>query len=195
MEMMSRHTSSLLAEERIRPLKRIEYDKLAADGFFEHERVELLFGMVVEMPPIDPAHNESVSRIGERLSQQLGQRALVRTQSSFAASEVSEPEPDVFVVPRRDYWTEHPDRAFLIVEIARTSLADDRGPKALLYGLAHVHEYWVIDHVHGVVEVHRDRVDGGWRSITVHGRGETVAMLAFPDVELAVTDILPPRGT
>ena len=163
---MSSPQASLLAEDRIRPLKRVEYDKLAADGFFQDERVELLFGVVVEMAPIDPAHNESVSLLNELLIDRLGERALVRIQCSFAASDVSEPEPDVFVVPRRHYWTEHPDHAFLVIEVSRSSLTRDRGIKSLLYGLAHVDEYWVVDHPNGVVRIHRDWLDGTWQSPT-----------------------------
>lgn len=42
-----------------RPLKRVEYDRLVAEGYFDDEKVELLFGMVVPMVPIDPAHDTS----------------------------------------------------------------------------------------------------------------------------------------
>src|SRR5688572_15433150 len=101
--------------EQIRPLKRVEFDKLAAEGFFDEEQVELLFGMVVAMAPIDPEHNESVDMVFKQLYEHIGKRARVRTQSSFAASEDSEPLPDVFVVPNDDYWHKHPDHSYLIV--------------------------------------------------------------------------------
>lgn len=192
MEMLSPH-AALLANERIRPLKRVEYDKLAADGCFADERVELLFGTVVEMTPIDPAHAESVYCVRRQLEHRVRDRAKVLSRSPFAASDDSEPEPDVFVVPNGTYWQAHPDVAFLIVEVARTSRDRDRGPKALLYGLSQVDEYWVVDHVEGVVEVYRDRHAGTWRQQTRHGRGDTLTMLRFPDVQLAVVDLLPPE--
>ena len=43
-----------------------------------------------------------------------------------------------------------------------------------------------------VVEIHRDRHEGSWRSKSTHARGETIAMKAFPDVIVAVAEILPP---
>jgi Uma2 family endonuclease len=193
MEMLSPHTE-LIPRTSIRPLKRVEYDKLVADGFFQDEKVELLFGMVVEMTPIDPAHSESTYRVGEAIRRRIGDRARVHTKNPFAASDISEPEPDVLVVPNADYWREHPSRALLVVEVARPSLRQDKGPKALLYGLSDVEEYWIIDHVHGVVEVYRDPHEGEWRSKSTHQRGDTIAMLAFPDVQIAVGEILPPPG-
>src|SRR5688572_2321223 len=122
----------------------------------------------------------------------LGDRADVRGQDPFAASDISEPQPDVMVVAKLEYWHAHPAHAYLVVEIARSSLRRDRGPKAVLYGLAEVDEYWIVNHVDGVVEVYRDRHDGEWQHRSTHRRGETISMLAFPDVEIAVAEILPP---
>jgi Uma2 family endonuclease len=184
----------LLAEQPVRPLKRAEYERLASEGYFEAERVELLFGVVVEMTPIDPAHGESTYRVRRYLERALGDRAKVFSQSPFAASDVSEPEPDVFVIPNGDYWNEHPTTAYLVVEVARSSLRRDRGIKAPLYGLSQVDEYWIVNHVDGVVEVYRDRHQGQWRSTSTYERGETIAMLRFPDVSIPVSEILPPSG-
>lgn len=111
----------------------------------------------------------------------------------FAASEWSEPEPDVFVVPPRDYWTAHPDQAYLVVEVSRSSLRRDRGLKAKLYALANVEEYWIVDHAHERIEVLREPRDGVWTVEVIVQRGETITMARFPDVTLAVDDVLPPR--
>jgi Uma2 family endonuclease len=186
------HPASLISIP-IRPLKRAEYDRLAALGCFEHERVELIFGMVVAMSPLDPEHNESVRRLDDMLKNLLRGRAFVSCQSSFAATDDSEPEPDVFVFPPGDYWREHPDRAHLVIEVARSSIKHDRGAKAVLYALSQVDEYWIVDHTSSTVEVYRDRqLDGTWRSVTRHTRGESLSPLAFPDVTIAIDDILPP---
>jgi Uma2 family endonuclease len=103
------------------------------------------------------------------------------------------PFPDLAVVPKARYWQELPERAFLIVEVAESSLRKDKGTKALLYGLAEVDEYWIVNLVDEVVEVFRDRRDGEWRSHVTHYRGETISPLAFPDVGIAVSDVLPPK--
>ena len=192
MEMLS-PDAELLEKDSIRPLRRVEYDRLAAEGFFEEEKVELLFGVVVMMSPRDPAHNMSVYRARRLLEEGIGDRATVLSQSSFAASEDSEPEPDVFVIPNSERsWTEHPARAHLVLEVARTSIERDQGPKSILYGASQVEEYWIVNLPDDVVEVYRDPGRGRWSSKRIYRRGERIAVLAFPDVEIAVDDLLPP---
>ncbi|MBA3460724.1 MAG: Uma2 family endonuclease [Deltaproteobacteria bacterium] len=181
-----------ITNQPLRKLGRVEYEQLVAQGAFRDERVELVFGFVVAMSPIDPSHTHSTHLIHARLQAALGARAAVRCQSPIAATDDSEPEPDVYVTPSGDYWREHPSRAYLVIEVARTSLAYDRTEKALLYGISDVDEYWVVDLVNGLVEVRRERDGGVWRSITSYRRGETIAMLAFPDVTVEVAAILPP---
>lgn len=184
--------SASLIRDPIRPLKRVEYDELVARGHFDDEKVELLFGMVVEMSPIDRAHIESTNRVRRVLELALNDRAKVDSPAVLAASEISEPEPDVMVVPSSTNWEAHPSTAFLVVEVARSSLDRDQRVKTTLYALAHVEEYWIVNHVDGVVEVYRDSREGEWRTKTTHARGEQVSMLRFPDVVVDVTDILPP---
>jgi len=192
METMSSPETIFEAKQPVRPLKRVEYDRLVRDGFFEDERVELLLGLVVPMSPTDPAHSESTYQVVEAIRKAIGARARVREQTQFAASDISEPQSDVMVTPNGPFWDDHASRAFLVVEVARSSLRKDKGPKAVIYGSANVDEYWIVNHIDEVVEVYRDRHDGEWRQRTTHQRGETIAMLAFPDVQIAVSEILPP---
>jgi len=185
---------SIFANQPVRRMTRAEYHRLGDAGFFGEEKVELLFGVVVEMTPIDRAHIASTNALRRLLEHRLGARAVVESPSAFAASDISEPEPDLIVVPPdADSWTQHPSSAYLVIEIARSSLGRDRLIKARLYGMSEVEEYWIINHVDEVIEVYRDRDAGAWRTLTVHGRGERVTMLRFPDVEVAVSDVLPPR--
>jgi hypothetical protein len=98
----------------IRPLRRLEYDKLVEEGFFAKERVELVRGMVVRMTPINEPHDSAVERLLELLVLALHDRARIRCQGSFAASDDSQPEPDLFVRPRDDK-PGRPTRSWLIV--------------------------------------------------------------------------------
>ena len=177
-----------------RPLKRLEYERLAEQGAFDDERVELLFGLVIPVTPPRPEHENSVYRVYRAIEKQVGDRAEVRSNLAFAASEISEPEPDVYVTPNGDYWRANPERALLVIEVARSSLRIDRRVKRKLYALATVDEYWIVNHVDRVVEVHRDPHEGTWRQVSLHHPGETIAMLAFPDVTIAVSEILPPAA-
>jgi Uma2 family endonuclease len=183
-----------IAPERPRALRRAEYEKLAADGAFDEERVELLFGTVVEMSPIGPPHSAWLTDLAERLIAALAERAQVRVQCPLAASDVSEPQPDIAVVPRRSYRDAHPTEAWLIVEVADSSLRKDRGPKARLYAECGVQEYWILNLEERVVEVHRDPVNGQYASLSVHRDDGTIHVQRFPDVAMTARDLVGQRG-
>ena len=179
-----------IAPEVPRPLRRAEYDQLAVSGAFDDERVELLHGVIVRMSPHGPAHDAVIDRLNEMLVRAVGLRGKVRVQSSFNAVGDSEPEPDLAIVPRAEYDDAHPDRAFLIVEVAGSSLRKDRGFKARLYAESGVHEYWVVNLVDRVIEVSSDPAQGVYRSSRIFGKGEHVALSGFADIEVRVDDVL-----
>ncbi|MFN8558787.1 MAG: Uma2 family endonuclease [Dehalococcoidia bacterium] len=109
-------------------------------------------------------------------------------------SPYSEPEPDVAILRFRDdfYRTAKagPADVLLLIEVARSSLDYDRHIKLPLYAAAGIIEVWLVNLVAQVVEVYRDPAPEGYRRHTVHGRGESIALLALPDVAVAVAEIL-----
>jgi len=173
-----------------RPLRRVEYDKLIELGAFQNEKIELLEGVLVPMSPIGPPHSSAVQKLTALLVPALAGRAAVRIQSPFAALELSEPEPDVVVAPPGDYDADHPDRAYLIIEVAESSLSVDRGVKKRLYARCGVPEYWIVNVVDRVVEVHTEPADGTYAKVDRLERGETVRLTGFPDVEIRVADVM-----
>jgi Uma2 family endonuclease len=108
----------------------------------------------------------------------------------LAVSDDSLPEPDVAVVPSGDYDRAHPKTAFLVVEVADSSLNKDRLVKAALYAAGGVEEYWIVDLAAGVIEVHSDPVAERYRRAAPASPGESLRLRAFPDVEIPVGDIL-----
>src|SRR5258706_16480195 len=97
------------------------YAMLRAGILAEDDRVELLDGEIFEMPPIGPEHAETVEDVSDRLSQQLGDRARVRSQNPVHLGQYNEPEPDLAIVRRRPegYRAGHPTPAdiFLVIEV------------------------------------------------------------------------------
>lgn len=174
-----------------RRLRRDEYDRLIELGFFQREHLELVHGILVEMSPIGPRHRLVVDRLTEMLVPRLAGRARVSIQQPLAAWDDSEPEPDVSVLPRGEYGASHPDTALWIVEVADASLDYDRQTKAPLYAGSSVAEYWIVNLVERVVEVYTDPVGGRYTSATRHRPGATIAPRAFPDLSLAVDELLP----
>ena len=178
------------AAEVIRPLRRVEYDQLVSLGAFQDERVELIEGALVAMSPIGPPHDSTVQRLNRLLVLALDGLAGVRCQSAFAAHELSEPEPDLAVVPLGDYDTDHPSKAYLIIEVAESSLAMDRGKKLRLYANCGVPEYWVVNLPERCIEVYTLPSPGEYAHIERYERGQSIRLLAFGDVAFAVSDVV-----
>lgn len=186
------HIDDLLATERLRPLRRVEYDRLAELGFFdEDEKVELLDGVIVRMTPQGIGHAAAIEQLTRLFVLGLDPRARVRVQLAFAASDISEPEPDLAIVPPGDPRLSQPDQALLLVEVGDSSLNKDRRVKARIYAAAGVPEYWFVDVAARAIEVRTEPGEDAYRQLRVARPRETIRLQAFPDVEIAVSDILP----
>jgi len=179
MELQSQHIAGR------RKLTRAEFHRMAELGFFADERVELLYGELFKVT-IGPPHSHLVKVLTKLFIQALGDRADVLVQSPFAASDVSEPEPDLAIVPAGDYRNDHPSTAFLLIEVSDSTLEIDRGKKVPLYAEARVPEYWIVDVEAGAIEVYRQPVGARYESITRYVVRQTVSPAAFPDIKVSV---------
>lgn len=179
-----------LLTERTRPIRREEWERMASIGLFEGERVELLYGAIVQMSPKGTRHESAIERLNELLVTTFKGRARVRVQSSFAASDSSQPEPDLAVVPLADYRDDHPKEAFLLVEVSDSSLPVDRKIKAQLYAEANVPEYWIVNVRDAIIEVHTEIVRGEYTKVIPYRAGSRIALVRFPDVSFAADEIL-----
>jgi len=172
------------------------YFALVAEGVLApDDPVELLEGVVVSMPPEDPPHAAAISKTGEALRAAVGARAAVREQHPLVAGRQSVPEPDIAVVAgnNADYERSHPTTALLVVEVAASSLGQDRLTKAGIYAAAGIPEYWIVNLRDEHVEVlsEPDRHARFFRNRRVVSRGELITLTALPDARVAVSDLLP----
>jgi Uma2 family endonuclease len=138
-----------------------EYHSMAAAGIFgPEERVELIDGEIIQMSPIGPRHAGCVINLTRLLVTRLGDRAVI--------------SPDVL----------------LAVEVADTTARFDRIIKARLYARSRIAEYWLVDVGSARVDIFRTPSGDAYADATQVGRGGTVASLAFPDVVIAVDELL-----
>jgi Uma2 family endonuclease len=193
-------TSIIDAPLKTRRWRRVEYDRLVELGMFEGERLELLDGLLVVREPQKSPHAATVAQAADVLRVAFGAGWHVRVQAPVALDDDSEPEPDAAVVAGtpRDYLSAHPSTPALVVEVADSSLRLDRRLKSLLYARAGLGEYWIVNLVDHVLEVHReperapDERDGWrYRSVTVLRPPDTVTALAAPHARIAIADLLP----
>ncbi|MHB2019525.1 MAG: Uma2 family endonuclease [Candidatus Xenobia bacterium] len=180
---------------------RAEYDRLVELGVLDTaDKVELIEGVIVEKMPQYSAHATSTGLCEDALKQAFCEGYHVRVQMPLAISDWSEPEPDVAVVTgtRRDYSRSHPMTAVLVVEVAESSLSIDRGEKLRGYAAAGIQEYWIVNLVNRVVEVHRQpaphREQPGeytYLEVATLAPGDIISPLGAPHVSIPVADLLP----
>ena len=173
-----------------------EYYRMAEAGILRpDERVELIEGEIVTMAAIGSRHASTVMRLNRLLASELGDRTLVLVQAPVRLSDLSEPEPDVALLRPRsdDYASAHPgpDDVLLIVEVAESTVAFDRGMKLRLYAAAGIPEYWIVDLADDRIEVYQQPGATGYRDVRRYRREDTLRAAAFPNVEMAVAAILP----
>jgi Uma2 family endonuclease len=70
------------------------------------------------------------------------------------------------------------------------SLSYDRRTKLRLYAEQGVPEYWIVDVVARRIEVHREPEAGTFQSTRIFERGESIALLHFPDVTIPVAEVM-----
>jgi Uma2 family endonuclease len=183
-----------------RRFRRAEYDRMVDLGMFDGERLELLDGLLVVREPQGSSHAATIAQVARVLELAFGPGWHARLHSPLALDDESEPEPDVAVVTGapRDYLRAHPSTAALVVEVADSSLRLDRRLKAGLYARAGLADYWIVNLVEGVVEVHRDPQpaadaphDWAYRWMGVLHPAGAVVPLAAPERSIPVADLLP----
>jgi Uma2 family endonuclease len=173
-----------------------ESHRMGAAGILsEDDRVELIEGEIVEMTPIGLRHAGTVDATARIFASRLGEQVIVRVRNPVVpAADRSEIQPDVALLRVRADLYRHahpaPRDVYLIVEIADASVKRDRRVKLPLYARAGVPEVWLVDLNTERVEVHREPSPGGYRSVKAVPRGEVLTAEAFPDVRVAVVDIL-----
>jgi Uma2 family endonuclease len=181
-----RHPSGWTVEEY--------YQLLECGALGEDDHVELLGGAIVAGEPQSPKHATTISRLQRLLDRRLGDRAIVRAQRDCIAGHRSAPEPDLAIVPLVDDWyaTAHPSRAHAVFEVAVASLLHDRLTKGPIYAGNGVPQYVLANLRDRCVENHArpDAQRGRYAVCTVLPRGDTLRLVGFSDVELAVDGLL-----
>jgi Uma2 family endonuclease len=166
-----------------KPITVDEYDRMIEDGTIgEDDQVELWDGVVVPKMPKNPPHRVGTRKTLEALNGVMPAGWYADKEEAVVVGPRSKPEPDVSV--RRDtfkYDSSHDPTAAdccLVVEVADSSLDDDRGKKWRGYGRAGIPVYWIINLRDNQVEVYADPDPaGGYRSRVDYRPGQDVPLV------------------
>lgn len=187
--------SDMLLESELRPFTVDEFHRMAESGIFrDGERVELIDGLLVTMPPIGNPHWTRHGSIVAYLLRALEGRALVFGQAALRLSERSEPQPDVAVLaPRADGYARHDPSTsdiLALIELADSSLAKDRGRKLRLYARARVPDYLLVDLAADALSHFTQPSDLGYAGERVLQHGDRFSLSRIADVALSADPFL-----
>ena len=152
-------------------------------------RTELIRGVAIEKMSKSPLHSSIARRLFKLLQASLPPDCLLLREDPLTFAD-SEPEPDLAIVrgQERDFASRHPATAALVIEIAVTSSAEDRG-LAALYAGAGVEEYWIVLPVERRVEVHRGPRDGAYLERLIVEGDAPLACASLPSVRVALSEL------
>jgi len=170
-----------------------DFHKLGEAGVLNAEaRVELFNGELVDMAPIGDWHAGVVAALTELLVKQAGQ-TTVWIQNPVRFTDDTELQPDVTLLRRReDFYrsaTPTPSDVLLLIEVADTTLAYDRGPKLDLYSRHGILEVWIANLPDRQLEVFRDPSPEGYRARTQYGPGAFASPLVLPELSVEVATL------
>lgn len=171
-----------------------EYYSMGQAGILaEDERVELIQGEIVQMPPIDAPHASFGDRLLSLIFPQVIGKAQMRVQYPILLLDNSSPQPDLALLrPRTDFYEQkHPVAAdvYLLIEISDSTLAYDKNTKAMLYAQAGIEEYWILDVNNRLIIQHTQPSPTGFRLIQQLPLGKTITSTALPELTLSVDAI------
>lgn len=164
--------------------------------FQEDDRIELIRGQILDMPPRVPREDWLITRMNRTLWQQVGDDFWVSVHNPVRLPGDSAPMPDVsFIVAGYDERElPAPPDVPAVIEVAGPSREFDRDVKLPLYAEAGIPEAWLFDVVEQRIERHTEPGAAGYHRVTVAGRGERLASTVIPAVVFDVDEVLGPEG-
>ncbi|MEK7724699.1 MAG: Uma2 family endonuclease [Acidobacteriota bacterium] len=174
-----------------------DYEKMIEFGIFnDDDKIELWEGKLVTMSPKGTKHTVSTRRTFKLANEILGKKAEIISQDPIKLDDFSEPEPDLAIVKIGEYLSSHPIPAdiFVVMEVADTTILRDR-EKSKSYARNGIQQYLILNLNTNEIEDYREPAEDGYRFKRTLTAEESFNLVAFPDVEIKVSDLLPPSET
>lgn len=179
------------------PRKTLTVDQFVKMGeagiLHEDDRVELIEGEMIQMPPIGIDHAYRVDAVNEYFVLSLRGTGFVSIQNPVVLPPDNMPQPDVIIFrPNREEYKHRYRNAhdvLLLIEVADSSLRYDRDIKVPIYAANGVAEVWVLDVNTEVLLVFRKLIDGGYTESLNLDKSQSVTPTLLPDVTIHVADL------
>ena len=162
----------------------------------EDERFELIEGEIVMMAVEGVAHDRIKSALTIAVVRALPHDLTVGVAVTLRLTDTVMLEPDIAVFPKelfkkssQGFARLDPGEAHLVIEVAASSLAYDKGLKARLYARHRVREFWVVDVNERTAWVHTGPNGDAWSSVVMRGPQEALTTPALPGFSIRLSEI------
>ena len=161
----------------------------------EDEKFELIEGEIVMMAAKGLAHERVKSALTIAVSRALPDRLTIGVEATLRLTNTIMLEPDIAVFPKELFHRPtrfthlDPGEAHLVIEVAVSRLAYDKGLKARLYARHRVQEFWVIDANARTTWVHTGPNGDEWSSIVERGPRDALTTPTLPGFSLRPDEI------
>lgn len=175
-----------------------EFIRMVEADVFGTTRVELLNGRVYLMTQRE-RHMTAMSNAADVFPRVRRPGDWTIFGGTLRLDSLSMPDPDVLwlPVPKNTPYQDWPD-PILVIEISETTYRKDSGLKLRKYARRGIPDYWIENLKADRIEVYRDpknptgdERDCRYASVEYFTRGQTIGVLARPDVSVNVDDLLP----
>lgn len=174
-----------------------EYHRMAEVGLLAPDaRVELIDGVIIEMPPIGNPHAGTVDLLNRLIGRSVGDQGIVRCQGPVQLGDYSEPQPDfALLVPREHFYMDRrptPADTLLAIEVSDTSLRFDLQTKMALYARHRIPEFWVVDvqrPERKKLHVFRNPTDVAYTEVFCTDRPGVMSITAIPGIEVDLSSV------
>ena len=174
---------------------REECDALERAGLVELRQYELVEGDLILKMGKNLRHVRALSLLVHWFVGVFGKRTVPEPGIDVSPQDnpTSNPEPDAVVLRRSiEELSEaiRPEDILIAAEVSDSTLAFDLGVKAALYARAGIPEYWVLDVNGRRLIVHREPVEGTYRSIVAFAEEESIGTPLTGEATIVLRDLL-----
>ena len=162
----------------------------------EDEKFELIEGEIVMMAAKGIVHERIKSALLIAVARALPGDLTVGVEATLQLTNTIMLEPDIAVFPKELFKKSSvgfaqldPGEAYLVIEVAASSLAYDKGLKARLYARHRVREFWVVDANERATWVHTGPSGDGWSSVVKCGPQDALTTSALPGFSITLGEI------
>jgi hypothetical protein len=155
---------------------------------------ELIHGEIVRRMSIGSKRVGTVIRMSKLFERRFGDYVFVSTQNPIHIDEYNEPEPDIALLkPREDFYTTSlplPSDVLLLVEISDSTIDYDRETKKIIYAVAGIEEFWLVNLKNDTIECYSQPKNGDYRLAQILETGEMIKSKTIENLTLKVDEIL-----